>query len=80
MVHSTDTAPSHRGRWSGGAIITFTDITERKHTAKALELLRQPLQTLAVLQGLLAKTVEGDKAQDLLMRLYETIRAMSVMT
>jgi two-component system CheB/CheR fusion protein len=85
----------------GGVVITFTDITERKHTAKALELarkqaelanmaksrflaaashdLRQPLQTLALLQGLLAKTVEGDKGQDLLMRLDETISAMSEM-
>jgi two-component system, chemotaxis family, CheB/CheR fusion protein len=85
----------------GGVVITFTNITERKHTAKALELarkqaelanisksrflaaashdLRQPLQTLALLQGLLAKTVEGDKGQDLLTRLDETISAMSEM-
>ncbi|CAN7676820.1 chemotaxis protein CheB [Caballeronia sp. LjRoot31] len=85
----------------GGVVITFTDITERKRTAKALELarkqaelaniaksrflaaashdLRQPLQTLALLQGLLVKTVEGDKGQDLLTRLDETISAMSEM-
>jgi two-component system CheB/CheR fusion protein len=85
----------------GGVVITFTNITERKHTAKALELarkqaelanisksrflaaashdLRQPLQTLALLQGLLAKTIEGDKGQDLLTRLDETISAMSEM-
>ena len=85
----------------GGVVITFTDITERKRTSKALELarkqaelaniaksrflaaashdLRQPLQTLALLQGLLAKTVEGDKGQDLVTRLDETISAMSEM-
>jgi two-component system CheB/CheR fusion protein len=85
----------------GGVVITFTDITERKHTGKALELarkqaelaniaksrflaaashdLRQPLQTLALLQGLLVKTVESEKGQDLLTRLDETITAMSEM-
>ena len=67
-----------------GVVITFADITERKHAADALEAakrqaelanvaksrflaaashdLRQPLQTLALLQGLLAKTVEGDES------------------
>jgi two-component system CheB/CheR fusion protein len=85
----------------GGVVITFTDITERKHTAKALEQarhqaelanvaksrflasashdLRQPLQTLALLHGLLAKTVEGSKAHDLVARLDETLGAMSGM-
>src|SRR5690606_13684763 len=60
-----------------GVVITFVDITERRHTADALETaqrqaelatiaksrflaaashdLRQPLQTLALLQGLLAR-------------------------
>jgi len=84
-----------------GVVITFTDITERKRTAKALEAvtrqaeqanvaksrflaaashdLRQPLQTLALLQGLLAKTVEGEKAQKLVARVDETLGAMSGM-
>jgi two-component system CheB/CheR fusion protein len=66
-----------------GVVITFTDITESKQTAKALALakrqaelanasksrflaaashdLRQPLQTLTLLQGLLAK--DRDKRQ-----------------
>ena len=41
--------------------------------------LRQPLQTLALLQGLLAKTVEGPKAQKLVARIDDTLGAMSGM-
>ncbi|HXP95082.1 MAG TPA: chemotaxis protein CheB [Telmatospirillum sp.] len=84
-----------------GVVITFVDITERKHTADALEIakrqaemanvaksrflaaashdLRQPLQTLALLQGLLAKAVVGEKAQKLVGRLDETLGAISGM-
>jgi len=85
----------------GGVIITFTDITERRHVANALETakqhaelanvaksrflsaashdLRQPLQTLALLQGLLAKIVKGEREQKLVTRLDETLSAMSGM-
>lgn len=84
-----------------GVVITFTDVTERKRTAKLVndakkeaELatvaksrflavashdLRQPLQTLVLLQGLLAKAVEGDKARQLIGRLDETLGAMTGM-
>ncbi len=41
--------------------------------------LRQPLQTLALLQGLLARTVEGEKAQRLVARLDETLGSTSGM-
>ena len=41
--------------------------------------LRQPLQTLALVQGLLAKTVDGEKAQNLVARLDATLGAMSGM-
>jgi two-component system, chemotaxis family, CheB/CheR fusion protein len=82
-----------------GVVITFTDISERKSTAKALETarqqselaniaksrflaaashdLRQPLQTLSLLQGLLASTVEGERSRKLVARLDETLGAMS---
>ena len=84
-----------------GVVITFTDITEHKKAARALENarkqadlanvaksrflaaashdLRQPLQGLALLQGLLAKIVEGDKARTLVARLSDTVDAMSGM-
>ena len=84
-----------------GVVITFADITQRRHTADALAVakrqaelaniaksrflaaashdLRQPLQTLTLLQGLLAKTAEGEKAQKLVARLDETLGAMSGM-
>ncbi len=41
--------------------------------------LRQPLQTLAFVQGLLARTVEGEKAQNLVKRFDDTLHAMSGM-
>ncbi|MGC2225229.1 MAG: chemotaxis protein CheB, partial [Methylocella sp.] len=81
-----------------GVVITFVDITERRHAADALEAakrqaelatiaksrflaaashdLRQPLQTLTLLQELLAKTVEGERAKKLVARLGETLGAM----
>jgi two-component system, chemotaxis family, CheB/CheR fusion protein len=84
-----------------GVVITFADITERKHVADALEAakrqaelanvaksrflaaashdLRQPLQTLALIHGLLEKTVESEKARSLVARADETLGAMSGM-
>lgn len=91
---------AHDGRIEG-VVITFTDITERKRVAGALEVakqvadtanlaksrflavashdLRQPLQALSLLQGLLAKLVEGDRAKALVSRLDETLSAMAGM-
>jgi two-component system CheB/CheR fusion protein len=84
-----------------GVVITFTDFTQLKHIAKALEAakqqavlanvaksrflaaashdLRQPLQTLKLLQALLARTVEGSKGQNLVTRLGETLSSMAGM-
>ena len=84
-----------------GVVITFADITERRHAADALEAakrqaelatvaksrflaaashdLRQPLQTLTLLQGLLANTVEGERAQKLVARLDGSLGAMTGM-
>jgi two-component system CheB/CheR fusion protein len=84
-----------------GVVITFADITERRHVADELGVLRrqadmanaaksrflaaashdlrQPLQTLVLVQGLLAKNVESDKARKLVSRLDETLGAMSGM-
>jgi two-component system, chemotaxis family, CheB/CheR fusion protein len=84
-----------------GVVITFSNITDRKHSADVLDAakreaelanlaksrflaaashdLRQPLQTLALLQGLLAKTVESEKARKLVGRLDQTLGAMTGM-
>jgi len=84
-----------------GVVITFADITERRHSADALEAterkaqlanvaksrflaaashdLRQPLQTLVLLHGLLARVVEGERAKKLVARLDDTLNAMAGM-
>ncbi len=84
-----------------GVVITFTDITERKQTAQALEAakqeadlanvaksrflaaashdLRQPLQTMSLLQGLLASKVQGAPLLRLVALLEQTLGAMTGM-
>jgi len=84
-----------------GLVITFTDITERKAAARALEVaqkssetanaaksrflaaashdLRQPLQTLSLLQALLAKTATGEQQATLVARMGDTVGTMSGM-
>ncbi len=84
-----------------GVVITFVDITERRHSADAVEAarkeaqiaslaksrflaaashdLRQPLQTLMLLQGLLAKSIQGEKEKKLVARLGEAASGMSGM-
>lgn len=84
-----------------GVVITFTDITERRETAEALQAarkraeladqaksrflaaashdLRQPLQSLSLVQALLAQTIEDEKPAQLVARLGQTLAAMSGM-
>ena len=84
-----------------GVVITFADITNRRHTADALLAakrdaeratlaksrflaaashdLRQPLQTLTLVQGLLARTVVSEKQERLIGRFDETLAAMTGM-
>ena len=57
----------------------LANAAKSRFLAAASHDLRQPLQTLALLQGLLAKTVDGEKAQNLVARLDETLGAMSGM-
>ena len=84
-----------------GVVMTFTDVTGRKHDSSALEAakrqaeqatlvksrflaaashdLRQPLQTLSLIQGLLAKTAKGEGTERLVVALAETLSAMGGM-
>jgi two-component system CheB/CheR fusion protein len=57
----------------------LANAAKSRFLAAASHDLRQPLQSLALVQGLLAKTVEGEKAQKLVARLDETLGAMSGM-
>ena len=55
------------------------NIGKSRFLAAASHDLRQPLQTLALLQGLLAKTVHGARAQGLVARVDDMLGAMSGM-
>jgi two-component system CheB/CheR fusion protein len=84
-----------------GVVITFTDITQQRLTARTLEAakreaetataaksrflaaashdLRQPLQTLSLLQGLLASRVKDPAAATLVGKVEDTVASMSRM-
>ncbi|WP_219893240.1 chemotaxis protein CheB [Aquisediminimonas profunda] len=55
------------------------NIAKSRFLAAASHDLRQPLQTLSLLQGLLAKTVEGDREKMLVSRIDDTLGAMTDM-
>ncbi len=57
----------------------LANAAKSRFLAAASHDLRQPLQTLALVQGLLAKTAEGEKTKKLVARLDETVGAMSGM-
>ena len=55
------------------------NVAKSRFLAAASHDLRQPMQALALLQGLLAKTVQGERAQRLVGRLDDALNAMSGM-
>jgi len=57
----------------------LANAAKTRFLAAASHDLRQPLQTLALVQGLLMKTVESDRARTLVSRLDQTLGAMSGM-
>ncbi len=57
----------------------LANIAKSRFLAAASHDLRQPLQSIALVQGLLAQTVQGERAQKLVTRLDETLGAMSGM-
>jgi two-component system CheB/CheR fusion protein len=67
------------------ALVQAKQQAERANAAKSRFLaaashdLRQPLQTLHLLQGLLAKVVEGERTQKLIARFDQTLAGMSSM-
>lgn len=57
----------------------LANVAKSRFLAAASHDLRQPLQTLALLQGLLAKKLKGENEQKLITRFDETLSAMSAM-
>jgi two-component system, chemotaxis family, CheB/CheR fusion protein len=57
----------------------FANVAKSRFLAAASHDLRQPLQTLTLLQALLARAVDGEKAPKLVARLGETLGAMTGM-
>jgi len=57
----------------------LANVAKSRFLGAASHDLRQPLQTLVLLQGLLSKIVEEDRAKELLARLDDTLSAMSAM-
>jgi len=57
----------------------LANIAKSRFLAAASHDLRQPLQSLALLQGMLEKSVQGEKAQKLVARLGDSLGAMAGM-
>jgi two-component system CheB/CheR fusion protein len=57
----------------------FANVAKSRFLAAASHDLRQPLQSIALVQGLLAQTVQGERARALVARLDETLGAMASM-
>ncbi|MBW4093777.1 MAG: response regulator, partial [Proteobacteria bacterium] len=57
----------------------LANIAKSRFLAAASHDLRQPLQTLALIQGLLSQTVQGEKAQRLVARFDATLGAITAM-
>jgi len=57
----------------------LANVAKSRFLAAASHDLRQPLQSLAFLQGLLARAVKGDREQELVKRLEQSLGAMSGM-
>lgn len=55
------------------------NVAKSRFMAAASHDLRQPMQALALLQGLLARTVQGERAQKLVARLDDALTSMSGM-
>ncbi|MDE2516701.1 MAG: response regulator [Rhodospirillales bacterium] len=57
----------------------IANLAKSRFLAAASHDLRQPLQSIALVQGLLAQTVQGERAQKLVARLDDTLGAMAGM-
>ena len=57
----------------------LANVAKSRFLAAASHDLRQPMQTLSILQGLLASRLEGTPSQELIVRLDDTLGAMSGM-
>lgn len=68
-----------RAREASHLLADTANAAKSRFLAAASHDLRQPLQTMSLLQGLLAKVVEGERAKLLVGRLEEALAAMSGM-
>ncbi len=79
FVDSTERRRVAAAMESAKAQAEQASIAKSRFLAMASHDLRQPLQTLALVQGQLAKLVDGPRAQGLVARLDETLTAISGM-
>ena len=82
VITFTDTADRRHAAdelWVARRQADMANVAKSRFLAAASHDLRQPLQTLALLQGLLAKIVQGAKAQKLVARIDETLGAIAGM-
>ena len=79
FVNVTDRKQTSKALESAKQQAELANLAKSRFLAVASHDLRQPLQSLALIQGLLGKIVEGEKAQKLVGRIEETLAAMSGM-
>jgi two-component system CheB/CheR fusion protein len=79
FVDATERKKSAGVLQTAARVVETASLAKSRFIAAASHDLRQPLQTMSLLQGLLAKAVAGTKAESLANRLADSLGAMSGM-